>query len=238
MRHIKTKRMMDYWLTLLANANDIHIEGPTKIWPDRSDIQPAACPDILGDMFILDIKSSHSQYRLAGTRLCAMHGRELKNEGFADSFAEQDQKTAENWVFGLGTDDYAVLICADATNARGKILPLETLLMPLNHHGSRGHRVLGITVPLEEAFWLGSVGVTKQTIRSVRMLRPWENAAWENTNLRTDYSSAAIERRTVLGAPSISPRAVPSFETESFLDPALEPTSVPYLRVLEGGKQN
>ena len=238
MRHMKTKRMMDYWLTLLANANEDSIQGPNKTWPDRSDIQPAACPDILGDMFILDIKGSDNQYRLAGTRLCAMHGRELKNEGFADGYAEQDQRTAENWVFGLSTDDYAVLICADATNTHGKILPLETLLLPLNHHGSRGHRVLGITVPLEEAFWLGSVGILKQTIRSVRMLRPWETAGWESTNLRADYANVAAERRSVLGAPSLSPHAIPSFASESLLDPALEPTSVPYLRVLEGGKQN
>ena len=71
---------MEYWLTLHAGANAGRTGEFGNIWPERSDIQPSACPDILGDMFILDINNIGCRYRLAGTRLCAMHGRELKNE--------------------------------------------------------------------------------------------------------------------------------------------------------------
>ncbi len=238
MRHIKTKRMMDYWLNLLATANDGNISNPQPIWPDRSDIQPASCSDILGDMFILDLKGAYSQYRLAGTRLCAMHGRELKNERFANSFVHQDQLTAENWAHGVGHEDYSVLICSDAASANGKILPLETLLLPLNHHGLRGHRSLGITVPLEDAFWVGSVDLKQQSIRSVRILRPWEQDVWGNTNLRNDYSTMATERRHGVATPAIISSETRAFNTNNQFDPALEPTSVPYLRVIDGGKQN
>ena len=50
--------------------------------PKRTDIEPADIKTLLGDTFILERDTrGEAIFRLAGTRLCAIYGRELK--GFA-----------------------------------------------------------------------------------------------------------------------------------------------------------
>ena len=55
----------------------------TRLAPERADIEPGAIRQVLGDTFVLEVdgRASHP-FRIAGTRLCALFGRELKGESF------------------------------------------------------------------------------------------------------------------------------------------------------------
>src|SRR3979411_214660 len=55
---------------------------PARRAPERGDIEPGAIRNVLGDSFIIayDPEADHP-FRLAGTRVCALFGRELKGEG-------------------------------------------------------------------------------------------------------------------------------------------------------------
>ena len=56
--------------------------------PLRSAIEPADIAPILPDVFILEHnRLDDPRFRLAGTRLCAQFGRELKGAGFDRLFA-------------------------------------------------------------------------------------------------------------------------------------------------------
>jgi hypothetical protein len=59
--------------------------------PERGDLDPAAIRTVLGDVFLLEIggKDRHV-VRLAGTRICALLGRELRGRPFAEPFAPED----------------------------------------------------------------------------------------------------------------------------------------------------
>ncbi|MFD0915568.1 PAS domain-containing protein [Pseudahrensia aquimaris] len=234
MRHDKTRKMQDYWMQLWLEAGMKRDGLGRSIWPERQAVQPMHCPELLGDMFILDITNGAESYRLAGTRLCAMMGRELKDEPFSANFDDADQRAAESWATGLADDDYLVLICSDGVSADGRVVPLETLMMPLNHNGQRGERVLGITVPLEMPAWLLSQRLERQTIRSVRILRPWELKPAAEQN---DFAALGVQ----------SPEFSNDFDTPSSItpiNPANEPLidengavrGAPFLRVLEGGR--
>ncbi len=174
MRQKKTKAMLKYWMELYENAGNEADKGKTFNWPERSDVQPSACRSLLGEMFILDTSVSKAAYRLAGTKLCALYGRELKNEEYCDIFSGKDRTSAENWITSLGRDGYAVLICSTGETFTERTVNLETLLLPLSHHGEPNSRILGITVATEMPQWLGSIPIARQTIRSVRVIRPWE----------------------------------------------------------------
>ena len=58
--------------------------------PERGEIEPSAIRRALGDVFILkfDRRAGHP-FRLAGTRVCALFGRELKNEPFLNLWPEE-----------------------------------------------------------------------------------------------------------------------------------------------------
>ena len=126
-------------------------------------------------MFILKRNGPDVNYRLAGTQLCSMYGHELKQETFSEAFVGEDQRSAESWVYRLGLDDYILLICSLGETAYGDKVNIETLLMPLVHNDQPGTRILGITTPCETSTWLGATPVIAQSIRSVRILRPWED---------------------------------------------------------------
>ena len=156
MRQKKTKQMLDYWMDLYSQAGNNAINAHHHIWPERSDIQPAECRSLLGDMFILETIGGDATYRLAGTKLCALHGRELKRESFCKAFDASDQRSAENWAARLAFDDYIALICSTGTTETGRRINLETLLMPLTHNGQTDKRILGITVPCETPSMAGN----------------------------------------------------------------------------------
>lgn len=222
MRHDKTKKMLDYWLDLWREAGAMKDARGRVVWPERNAIQPVHCAELLGDMFILDVANGASHYRLAGTRLCATMGRELKDEAFAHAYKDEDQRAAESWATGLVQDDYVVLICSDASIRDGRVIPMETLLMPLNHQGARDQRALGLTVPLEMPNWIASEPIAEIAIRSVRILTPWDDM--KNTPSFTN-------------APSIAPEI--AFEAEDHAplvnaDGAVR--NAPFLRVLDGGR--
>ena len=134
---------------------------------------PAQCRSLLGEMFILDTSNGEAKYRLAGTKLCGLYGRELKLERFSHAYDDTDELAVDNWASRLAEDDYLALLCSTAFNEDRQRLNLETLLMPLSHNGRTGQRVLGITVACEAPAWLGTKPLVSQTIRSVRVLHPW-----------------------------------------------------------------
>src|SRR6188474_1899724 len=71
MKHPSNRELFDYW-------NERRGE---RLAPERADIEPSAIRHILGDTFVLEVSGIESHlFRIAGTRLCALFGRELKSE--------------------------------------------------------------------------------------------------------------------------------------------------------------
>ena len=61
--------------------------------PKRTEVEPADIKTLLADTFILEKDTrGEAVFRLAGTRLCASYGRELKGFAFASLWREKDQR--------------------------------------------------------------------------------------------------------------------------------------------------
>ena len=228
--------MLDYWLALYWQAGNQHGQVNNPVWPARNDIQPAECRAILGNMFILERNGAEVHYRLAGTQLCGLYGRELKRETFSNVFVDEDQRSAESWVYRLGLDDYVVLICSLGETAQGHTVNIETLLLPMNHNDMPGERILGITSPCERPEWLGVTPVVHQSIRSVRILRPWETSNARFQPL--DIPPAAVDlhtRRRDMNAPAMFSHQEQTFSARGAEFNFTKSRQVKHLRIIDGG---
>lgn len=238
MRQEKTKKLLKFWLELFWQAGNTPGSVTSPHWPERSEIEPARCRELLANMFILERRNQEIRYRLAGTGLCSLFGRELKQEAFSTAFADSDARAADNWVERLGFEDHLILLCSEARTNKGNSINLETLMLPLGNNGNRGERTVGITVPCDHPIWLGAEPIVSQSIKSVRLPKPWE----ENQNsfgVRPSITDAAPlqSRRTPLEAPSMfnsRPTLVPPSTNAANLEPENR-RQVAHLTVIEGG---
>src|SRR5690606_30633432 len=70
--------------------------------PNRTEIEPADNTTLLADTFILEKDTrGEAVFRLAGTRLCATYGRELKGFSFPSLWREKDQRLVARLVHGV-----------------------------------------------------------------------------------------------------------------------------------------
>ena len=84
MKHASTRALFDYWNTQRGH----------RAAPERADIDPAAIRHALGDTFMLAADFvDQLRFRLAGTRVCALFGREIKGEGFTALWSEASRET-------------------------------------------------------------------------------------------------------------------------------------------------
>jgi len=139
--------------------------------PERSDIEPAAIRASLGDTFILGSEpGDEPRFRLAGTRVCALLGRELKDEPLAALWQSTHQSTMRQLLAVVGEDEIGVVAAARGRTPEGFSCDLELLLLPLRHRGRSGRRMLGALAPLAVPVWLGASRVEPLSLDSLRYL--------------------------------------------------------------------
>ncbi len=159
MKHSSIREVFDYW-------NERRGRRPA---PERADIEPAAIRRVLADTFILAFEPGRGHpFRVAGTRLCALFGRELKNEPFLDLWSGASRDQVRDLLAIVA--DEAVGVVASAAGASPADAALELVLLPLSHRGRTDARLLGALAPREPPAWIGIhalAGLTLGTHRYV-----------------------------------------------------------------------
>src|SRR5579872_6714958 len=147
MKHSSTRKLFDYW-----NA-----QRGTRAAPERSEIEPAAIRGLLADTFLFgfDPHAGHP-FRIAGTRVCALLGRELKGGAFTQIWALGERDQLSDIVATVVAETVGLVGGASARSRAGSVLALEFLMLPLAHRGTARPRVLGALAPIEPAAWLGT----------------------------------------------------------------------------------
>jgi hypothetical protein len=128
--------------------------------PERADIEPGAIRHVLSDAFILAIDGRAGYpFRLAGTRICALFGRELKNEPFIGLWAAASQRTIADLITILEDERIGTVAGVTAQNTDGEAIDLELLLLPLSSTRPSLARSVGILAPLTVPTWLGATPI-------------------------------------------------------------------------------
>src|SRR6187399_3337460 len=109
MKHPSIRELFDYW----------NLRRGRRPAPDRADIEPGAIRRVLADTFILSFDTAKGHpFRIAGTRVCAAFGRELKNEGFLDLWTADGRSLAR---------DLIAVVAHEATGAVASVRGTSTL---------------------------------------------------------------------------------------------------------------
>lgn len=181
MKHVTSRSLFAYWDGLRGQ----------RIAPERADIEPGEIRDLLADMFILEVAGRSAAFRLAGTRLCALFGRELTRSPFATLWGNRGPD-ASGLVETVAQDATGVVAGLLGASSSGEELPLELLLLPLRHRARASVRVLGALSATAWPLWAGIEPIVGLTTMSVRVLRANERA-WPLD--RADHHRRALAQR-------------------------------------------
>jgi hypothetical protein len=122
----------------------------------RSEIDPAALKTVLPDIFILELSRPRTpQFRLAGTRVCAMLGRELRGENFVGLWHAPHQHKVQLAVEAVLANQTPLLVNVRSVADEEMDGSLEMLLMPLFSRPGICDRIMGSLVDLGKPPLLG-----------------------------------------------------------------------------------
>ena len=128
---------------------------------------------MLADTFILSFdETAGHPFRIAGTRVCAAFGRELKNEGFLDLWAATSRRQVRDLLDVVANETVGVVASARGTSTAATAHEVELLVLPLSHRGRTNARVLGALAPRDAAYWLGACTLGTLTLGTLRYLGP------------------------------------------------------------------
>lgn len=157
MKHPSNKEFFEYWDQKRAGERA----------PDRSEIEPDAVRELLPDIFVLSCDSAAGYpFRVAGTRLCALLGRDLKDRSFSELFVGDGRREIEDIITVVTEEMLAAVAGITASSENGSPAHLELLLLPFNH---RAHAPLSLT-GLLAPFGNGCAGLRDFSVTSWRYL--------------------------------------------------------------------
>ncbi len=185
LKHRTSRELYDYWDRIRAGS-------PA---PKRSEIEPSDIRGILADTFILEvIDRNTSLVRLAGTRICALYGREIKGSGFLDFWSDDDRQAIAILATAVCEDGAGAVVSANLYAARERPVVCEFVLLPLRHSGPNYDRILGSCAVFKRPYWFGSEPILRQRISSLRLIWPDD---------RPHFMRPFLERRASSPPPSV-----------------------------------
>jgi hypothetical protein len=190
--------------------------------PKRTEIEPADIKTLLADTFILECDTrGEAVFRLAGTRICATFGRELKGFSFPSLWREKDKRLIARLVYGVFQPKSVVVIGFEGRSQVGRSVMFELLLLPLDG-GTENPRALGVISPAEKPFWLGTDPINDALIDSVRVVDP-------------DREPMFLKNRPAVTVPPLVPSTSSLGAQLGSIDGARR---IRHLVVLPGGREN
>lgn len=117
--------------------------------PLRSEIEPADLAAVLPDLFILEAGGAGPpRFRLAGTRICAQFGRELKASRFDMLFAADERDRVLRLCGTVLAHRTPTILSASALSGAREATLVEIVLLPLATAGRLADRIIGAFAPL------------------------------------------------------------------------------------------
>jgi hypothetical protein len=146
--------------------------------PERAEIEPGEIRHILADSLILEVEPAAriATIRLAGTRLCALFGAELRGRGFAGLWGEAPAADPWRLIEVVVQETVGVVVGLVGVTPDGDSVDLELLLLPLRHRGKTQARVIGSLAAAHPPSWLGLKPLTALRTVSLRILTGPEEA--------------------------------------------------------------
>lgn len=132
--HQSAKDLIEYWLSLRD------VQDP----PSRVQVEPSAIRHILPSVFLLEaVDRDHVIFRLAGTEICTLFGREFRAHNFLSFWYGRGRSQARALIEDVLEAVGPGVIAAHAETVAGERLDLEWVLLPLTSPTGSLDRLLG-----------------------------------------------------------------------------------------------
>jgi hypothetical protein len=155
MKHAASRELYAYWEERRGK----------RAAPERAEIEPGPIRKALSDAFILALDGGAGHpFRIAGTRVCALFGRELKGEAFIGLWAAASQPVVADLLAILEQERVGTVAGVSAQTAAAEPIELELLLLPLTATRPSLARTIGILAPLHIPQWLGTSPIGTLTL--------------------------------------------------------------------------
>jgi hypothetical protein len=145
MKHPSVRQLFEYWDARRST-----------FLPECGDIRPSEIRSVLADTLMLS-STCRGAYRFcaAGTRVCALLGRELKGAAFLDLWSAASRDEVLKLLDVIIAESIGAVASADARCSGKAGIRLELLLLPLAMGGRTDTRLLGALVPAAGSEWQG-----------------------------------------------------------------------------------
>lgn len=145
--------------------------------PLRTAIEPASVRHILPHLFILEMTpSGENRFRLAGTMVCSLFGKELRNDDFTSIWTASQPADIAGITTGVMTNTLPILLNATGHNSNGRTLPLEIVMMPVRSAEDRCDRLLGCIVAASNPPWILAEPLDAMVLERSRLMQEWSTA--------------------------------------------------------------
>ena len=184
-----------------------------RIAPSRLEIDPSRIGAILPEIFLVErLATATYSYRLAGTRLCEIFGRELRGTNLLDGWSAADRAVLAQDLALTCEQGAATHFVMEGGAGNARRVQMETLLLPLMHAGDAIERVIGATSAIASPHWLGHDKLVEKRLLS-------HEPIWPDGRPRVSASGAHAGQ-----APPPNPSAILKGDRRAF-------------RVLDGGRK-
>ena len=140
MKHPSSREFFAYWDAKRGGARA----------PERSEIEPGAVRELLGDIFVLSYDPAAGYpFRVAGTRVCALLGCDQKGSSFSALFTPHCRREIEDIVSVVAEEMLPAIAGITATSQGGALAHLELLLLPFNTRAHEPISLTGVLAPFE-----------------------------------------------------------------------------------------
>lgn len=161
MRHNNSLSLFTYWNAKRAN----------RPAPARSDIEPSDIRTLLPHVFICELATDGQlAFRLAGTAICSLKGKELKASHFAELWFRDGQRNIERTAQAVVTNSTPAVLSVDALSSGGRMTSAELLLLPVSGPTGGNDRLIGVLSVIEPPYWLGHDPVAGFSTTGIRFL--------------------------------------------------------------------
>src|SRR5260370_18022443 len=140
MKHPSNREFFAYWDEKRGEARA----------PDRGEIEPGAVRELLSDILVLSYDgAAGARFRVAGTRVCALLGRDLKDRSFSALFKPDARREIEEIIAVVAEEMQPAVAGITAIAEDGSPAHLELLLLPFSARAHSPLTLTGFLAPFE-----------------------------------------------------------------------------------------
>ena len=135
------RKLLEYWQTKCGGGR----------LPTRADIDPADLSFLLPNLFMMDVNMGEDarnrfRFRLFGTELARVHGRDRTGKTFHETLEEEPADGSVTWATRLVNERIPLFVGGRVRYLRKEWLKFENAMLPLQNDGGEVSMILGATL--------------------------------------------------------------------------------------------